>query len=311
MLPERHAGRLRAGLARWKIQRVNNAFFVSDQATGEVVNYFNSREAAARYAGSRPRSHGRVLAMVRAHLGAELPVARALDVGCGTGHSTLALLPLARTVVGLDSSRFMLSQAQPHPAVEYRSGYAEALPFGQGAFDLLTVCSAYHWFDQERFLAEAARVLRVGGWLVLYKVGSTGRIVNCPEFESWRRDVFRARYPKSARNDESLSAEKAAGFGFRSHRCERSTHVVRHTLAEYVDNLLTHSSLIRAMDRQEEPMPEARGWLRRELAPFFVNDEAEFQHEDWLHLLRREPAAQATDGRDQVAVAAASTSDSS
>ena len=252
-----------------------------------VVNYFDSHAAAARYAGCRPQSHGRVLEILRRILGAELPVARALDVGCGTGHSTVALLPMAGVVVGLDASSFMLAQALRAPGVEYRSGYAEALPFGRGEFDLLTVCSAYHWFDQERFLQEAARVLRADGWLVLYKVGSTGKIAQSPEFETWRRDVFRRRYPKTARNDEHLTTEKAADAGFQEVAHERRHHAVRHTLEAYVDNLLTHGSLIRAIDSEREPVSLARDWLRGELAPFFGAGTAEFVHEDWLHVLRR------------------------
>lgn len=258
---------------------------------GSVVNYFDSHEAAARYAGSRPQSHGRVLEMLRRILGANLPVGRALDVGCGTGHSTVALLPMAGTVVGLDASPFMLAQACRMPGVEYRCGYAEALPFGRGEFDLLTVCSAYHWFDQDRFLREAGRVLRTDGWLVLYKVGSTGKIAHRPDFETWRREVFRARYPKTARNDEQPSEDKATEAGFQEVARERRSHAVRHTLDAYVDNLLTHGSLIRAIDSQREPVGAAREWLRGELSPVFEAGTAEFVHEDWLHVLRRKSAS--------------------
>jgi ubiquinone/menaquinone biosynthesis C-methylase UbiE len=260
---------------------------VKEPAAVRIVNHFDSHAAAARYAGNRPQSHGRVLAVLRSHLGAEVPVARALDVGCGTGHSTVALLAMARAVVGLDASRFMLAQALAHPAIEYRCGYAEALPFERGSFDLLTVCSAYHWFDQDRFLREAARVLRVGGRLVLYKVGSTGTIADRPEFDVWRRDVLRVRYPKAARNDEVLTAKKAAGFGLIDAARESLTHRVRHTIDEYVDNLLTHSSLLGAMERQNESVADTREWLRRELEPFFAHAVAEFSHEDWIHVLRR------------------------
>jgi ubiquinone/menaquinone biosynthesis C-methylase UbiE len=255
---------------------------------GAVVNHFDSPDVAERYAGSRPRRHGRILGLMQQHLAGELPLAKALDVGCGPGHSTVALLPLAGSVVGLDASSFMLAQADRHPQIQYRKGYAEALPFRDGEFDLLTVCSAYHWFDQERFLTEAARVLRRGGHLVLYKVGSTGRIANCPDFEEWRREVFRMRYPKAARNDEVLTQEKAVRFGFHDVARECTTHVLRQNLGDYVDNLLTHSSLIRGIDVHDEPVLVARAWLCEELRPFFPNGEAEFAHEDWIHLLRRE-----------------------
>ncbi len=257
-------------------------------AGDRVVNHFNSQAAAARYAGNRPQSQGRVLGWVNTLLGEALPVARALDVGCGTGHSTVALLPLAKSVVGLDSSRFMLAQTERHPAIDYRCGYAEALPFARGSFDLLTVCSAYHWFDQDKFLAESARVLRGGGWLVVYKVGSTGKLADNAEFETWKRGVFRARYPKAQRNDEVLTEEKAVGFGFHDVARERLSHRVRHTLEEYVDNLLTHSSLISALDRKQESVPETRDWLGRELEPFFTGGSPEFLHEDWIHLLSRD-----------------------
>ena len=312
MLPDRDPRQLREPQCPQIITRMN---FATSEPVGQVeprgvatlpgaeprpdvriINHFNSQDAAARYAGNRPQSHRRVLALVERILGAARPVERALDVGCGTGHSTVALLPLARAVVGLDASRFMLAQAAGHPAIEYRCGYAEALPFARSSFDLLTVCSAYHWFDQEKFLQEAARVLRGGGWLVLYKVGSTGRIANNAQFDTWKREVFRTRYPKAQRNDAVLTEERAVEFGLHDIAREGLTHCVRHTLNEYVDNLLTHSSLIGAMDRQHESVAETRIWLHRELRPFFDHDSAEFLHEDWIHILGRDLAVTVGNG---------------
>lgn len=48
-----------------------------------------------------------------------------------------------------------------------REGTAEELPVPDGSVDLLTASSAAHWFDQSRFLAEANRVLKVGGCVAL------------------------------------------------------------------------------------------------------------------------------------------------
>lgn len=48
-----------------------------------------------------------------------------------------------------------------------RKGTAEELPFSDGSVDLLTAASAAHWFDQSRFLAEAARVLKPRGCMAL------------------------------------------------------------------------------------------------------------------------------------------------
>ena len=258
------------------------------EASAPVVNYFNTPTAALRYATHRPRGQARVLELMQNTVGAELPVARALDIGCGTGHSTIALLPYAQKIFGIDPSSVMLAQAPRDARIEYRKGYAEALPVRDRDFDLVTVSSAYHWFDHERFLREAARVLRPRGWLVLYKFGSTGCATGQPDFERWRGEVLNARYPKVSRNSEPLSPERAAQFGFAEIAGEATNRQQRHTLEDYVENLLTHSSVLRVVEGGQEPVSVARAWLRDELAPFFAAGDAAFTHDVRLHVLRRD-----------------------
>lgn len=256
-----------------------------------AANPFDSPAAARRYASARPALHSRVLPSLLRTLAEQLPVADALDVGCGTGSSTHALLSHARTIVGLDASSEMLAQAARHPAITYAKGYAEALPFPGHSFDLVTVSSAYHWFDHDRFLGEASRVLREGGWLALYKIGTMGRLADGHAFDFWRREVFRARFPKVARNDEPVDDQRAAQFGFCEIAVETATHRQRFTLEGYVDNLLTHSSVIRVVAEHGETLASVRGWLKAELAPFFPAGSAEFLHEAHIHILRKHPAA--------------------
>lgn len=251
------------------------------------TNYFDSPAVAARYAAARPRGHERILTLLKLYLERELPVARALDVGCGAGASTVALLPFARQVIGLDSSSFMLAQA-PRPAgVTYRKGFAEALPFGTSEFDLVTVASAYHWFDHDCFLREAARVLRPGGWLVVYKVGSTGTVLAGSAYQTWWRESFRTRYPRVARNGDPLTAERAASFGLIERAHEGQVRRTAVTLSAQVENLLSHSSVISATRDRGESVESIRQWLTRELTPFFPAGTAEMEFEDWLHVLQR------------------------
>src|SRR5688500_10978190 len=96
---------------------------VAVEHASEIVNYFVGSVTAIRYASKRPSSHARVLELLQSTL-PNLPVERALDVGCGTGHSTQALLAYAETIVGVDSSSEMLAQAVVHPRISYRKGYA-------------------------------------------------------------------------------------------------------------------------------------------------------------------------------------------
>lgn len=92
----------------------------------------------------------------------------AVDVGAGTGKLTEALVALGCDVVALepdDAMRAVLEAALP--GVEARAARAEALPVADGSVDAVLAGQAFHWFEQERFLAEAARVLRPGGMLGL------------------------------------------------------------------------------------------------------------------------------------------------
>jgi demethylmenaquinone methyltransferase/2-methoxy-6-polyprenyl-1,4-benzoquinol methylase len=90
-----------------------------------------------------------------------LPVARTLDVACGTGFLTRHLRGVA---VGLDLSRAMVALAQSRlPEGAAVVGDALRLPFADGAFDRVLTGHFYgHLGPDERavFLAEARRVAR-------------------------------------------------------------------------------------------------------------------------------------------------------
>ena len=73
-------------------------------------------------------------------------------------------MEIAKQVTGVDVSPEMLAQAEARDGVEYVVAPAEELPFEDESYDLVTVGLAFHWFDRERFLPEAHRVLRPDGW---------------------------------------------------------------------------------------------------------------------------------------------------
>lgn len=125
--------------------------YVQDVVTETVRNPFATPDGAWRYREGRPFHHPRVLDRVLCVMGME-SVGLALDVACGTGLSTSALADRARVAVGVDSVEAMVRMAKPVPNALYALAAAERLPFAPETFDLLTVSSGVHWFDQEASL---------------------------------------------------------------------------------------------------------------------------------------------------------------
>lgn len=94
------------------------------------------------------------------------------DLGCGTGALTEALAPAVARVVAIDESEAMLGAARTRlegmDNVELRAGSVEALPIDDGALDAAVLSLVLHYVPEPASaLAEAARVLRAGGRLLV------------------------------------------------------------------------------------------------------------------------------------------------
>jgi SAM-dependent methyltransferase len=75
-------------------------------------------------------------------------------------------------VLATDASREQLTQTVPHPRVVYREALADDSGAAAASMDLVTVAQALHWFDLDRFYAEAWRVLRPDGILAVWCYGA-------------------------------------------------------------------------------------------------------------------------------------------
>jgi ubiquinone/menaquinone biosynthesis C-methylase UbiE len=128
---------------------------------------------AATYATSRSHAKGNSLARL-VELAAPQPSSQpswaALDIATGAGHVALALAPRVAHVVASDLTLEMLGVARGLAGersivnLSLAKVRAEALPFAEAAFDLVTCRIAPHHFDDvARFVTESFRVLRPGG----------------------------------------------------------------------------------------------------------------------------------------------------
>lgn len=241
------------------------------------MSYFAHQSAAQRYAQSRPYFHPLVIEKIRAYLRLTEPLAQVLDVGCGTGQSTVALKAIATAMVGVDLSPAMLAEATPDPAIRYLVAPAEEIPLPSGSCDLLTTSLAFHWFDQERFLTEAQRLLKPQGWLVIYNNGFGGQMVENSSFAEWNLTRYLARYPSPPRNQEPLTPEIAQRFDLCFAYHEEYRNEVSFTVEMLAAYLTTQSNVIAAVEQGRESVAEVYDWLVAEMHPLFSVSPATFR----------------------------------
>jgi demethylmenaquinone methyltransferase/2-methoxy-6-polyprenyl-1,4-benzoquinol methylase len=130
----------------------------------DLLNHLLSMGLDRRWWGRAARSFREVLGR---------PEARVLDLCCGTGDMTAALLkerPVdGVAVTGLDFSGEMLERARVKYVganAEWVKGDAMHLPYADGSFDLVTAAFGFrNLTNYAEGLAEIYRVLAPGGWL--------------------------------------------------------------------------------------------------------------------------------------------------
>jgi ubiquinone/menaquinone biosynthesis C-methylase UbiE len=173
-------------------------------------------KTAASYLTSTPHALGKSLERL-VTLTAPQKDWRVLDIATGGGHVAYTFAPHVARVWATDITQEMLDMVKTEAAkrglANVRTTYAkaEALPFEDASFDLVTCRIAPHHFDSiAEFLGEVYRVLKTKGMFAVVDnvvpAGSVGDYVNA--FERFRDPSHLRAWTM----DEWRSALKAAGF---------------------------------------------------------------------------------------------------
>jgi SAM-dependent methyltransferase len=231
---------------------------------------FGQNSIAAEYATRRPPVHRQILDHVGTVLSSPRSVDLALDLGCGAGASTSALIlsGLGRRVLGVDPSTAMIAQAKTHTnGACFVIGTAEALPLGSGSVGLITAAGVLNFTNAPDFFAEAKRVLSIDGVLVVYDFATGCQSAACPDLASWYFEWLR-RWPKPTSWAAPISRSTFDGAPLDLFAYKALTVTATFDLRGYLDYLMTESNVADAV-RSGTSMGEIRGWCETQLRPIF------------------------------------------
>jgi SAM-dependent methyltransferase len=120
---------------------------------------------ADHYAAYRPPLHSLILQ--RALSSAET-FDTGIDIGAGTGYSSVALASYCDRVFAIEPGGDMLARAAAHDKVHYIRGTAEMLPFPDGSVAIATFAGSLSYVDRTAVVGELLRVGRAGTTVIAY-----------------------------------------------------------------------------------------------------------------------------------------------
>jgi ubiquinone/menaquinone biosynthesis C-methylase UbiE len=169
----------------------------------EAAPFYDGRFQRYEYAGTAET--------LRAFMGAS--PARALELGCGTGHWIAMLRGDGHSAIGVDPSRGMLHEAAAKlPPELFALARAEHLPFADASFDrVVSINAVHHYGDPQRALHEARRVLTPGGAVLVIALDPSAGVDEWYVYDYFAgtRAQDLARYPSTAALQRWM---QAAGF---------------------------------------------------------------------------------------------------
>jgi SAM-dependent methyltransferase len=177
----------------------------ASEPEGRATSFGGVAEAYNTFRPSPPPALGELLGPLD-----ELAV---VDLAAGTGLLTRFLVERGARVTAVEPDRRMAAVlASISEDVTVLQGSAEAIPLEDRSVDLVTVSSAWHWFDADAAAHEIGRILRPGGRLVVLWNG-----VNYVE-PGWTEELARLRAeitPPSGTNQprRQVSLPDDAPFG--------------------------------------------------------------------------------------------------
>jgi len=221
-----------------------------------ITRFTNVVEDYIRYRPSYPAA---VLQLMRDQFGLTSKEIIA-DVGSGTGLLSQLLLDNGNTVYGVEPNQAM-REAGENILQKYSNflsinGTAEATTLDDASVDVITVATAFHWFDREKTKQEFRRILRKNGWVLLvWNVRDIEKSALLRDYED-----FLLTYGNDYKESNAITFEKTLGQDFFA---PNKMHTAQFPNAQQFDwiglqgRLLSTSYALRPGDARYEAMIDA------------------------------------------------------
>jgi SAM-dependent methyltransferase len=184
---------------------------------------------------------------------AESGARRVLDIACGTGKLSVALLACGMAVLGVEIDPEMAEIAGSH-GILVEVGAFETWDDEGRTFDLITCGQGWHWIDPARGIPKAARLLEPGGTIVL----AWNYAEPDDDIRAALDAVYREHAPELARrthahdeDDEYAEQLESSGL-FASVRTHRYKWTMTLTTDQWIGTLGTYSDHIALPAEQRE-----------------------------------------------------------
>ena len=124
-----------------------------------------NKNISMHYSAYRPPLHQMILKRVIAD---GEKVETGLDIGCGTGYSSIALLNHCKKVQGIDPSGSMLDKAEANKNITYKVGCGDDIPVSNNSIDIVTFAGSLFYAKSDVLITELQRVCKENALVVVY-----------------------------------------------------------------------------------------------------------------------------------------------